>query len=250
MQPSECDRGHISVSNVQLVDNLGMLSFVRAVAGYARAMTVRPDTRYPAPTYGDAPDGSCVPGPTDYLLAMSVASASLPVIGKHLEPLGAATAMSIWGYRTCQTSSRPPHGRSASADQTEIRKQELESTNAVSDAALRGIVPAADLAIDWPAPERSAPVLEDSAAPPQPASDLGALRRPPVAVARRVAPQGSARRTGARDDLRARRRVDPRRSAAAGLRVDVPPGRAGLGVPVRRTTAFRRTIAGRSTSPM
>ena len=38
-------------------------------------------------------------GPTDYMLAMSVASASLPVIGKHLEPLGAATAMGIWGYR-------------------------------------------------------------------------------------------------------------------------------------------------------
>ena len=32
-------------------------------------------------------------GPTDYLLAMSVASASLPVVGKRLEPLGAATAM-------------------------------------------------------------------------------------------------------------------------------------------------------------
>ena len=38
-------------------------------------------------------------GPSDYMLAMSVASASLPVIGKHLEPLGAATAMGIWGYR-------------------------------------------------------------------------------------------------------------------------------------------------------
>ena len=38
-------------------------------------------------------------GPSDYMLAMSVASASLPVIGKHLEPLGAVTAASVWGYR-------------------------------------------------------------------------------------------------------------------------------------------------------
>ena len=38
-------------------------------------------------------------GPADYMLAMSVASASLPVIGKHLEPLGGVAAMGIWGYR-------------------------------------------------------------------------------------------------------------------------------------------------------
>ena len=38
-------------------------------------------------------------GPADYLLAMSVASAKLPVIGKSLEPLGAVTAMGIWGYQ-------------------------------------------------------------------------------------------------------------------------------------------------------
>ena len=31
--------------------------------------------------------------PADYMLAMSVASAQLPVIGRHLEPLGGATAM-------------------------------------------------------------------------------------------------------------------------------------------------------------
>ena len=38
-------------------------------------------------------------GPADHMLAMSVASASLPVIGKHLEPLGAVTAMGVWGYQ-------------------------------------------------------------------------------------------------------------------------------------------------------
>ena len=38
-------------------------------------------------------------GPADYLLAMATASASLPVVGKHLEPVGAYTAMGVWGYR-------------------------------------------------------------------------------------------------------------------------------------------------------
>ncbi len=37
--------------------------------------------------------------PGDYMLALSVAGASLPVIGKHLEPLGGMTAMGVWGAR-------------------------------------------------------------------------------------------------------------------------------------------------------
>ena len=37
--------------------------------------------------------------PGDYVLALSDAGASLPVVGKHLEPLGGMTAMGIWGAR-------------------------------------------------------------------------------------------------------------------------------------------------------
>jgi len=91
---------------------------------------------------------------------MSVASASLPIIGKHLEPLGAATAMGIWGYKHVPdffSHSAPPQD---TAEQAAIRRQDRDSTNAVIDAALRGTVSAADLAIDWPAPERYAPVLK------------------------------------------------------------------------------------------
>jgi acetyl esterase/lipase len=91
---------------------------------------------------------------------MSIASASLPIIGKRLEPLGAATAMGIWGYKHVpdffSNNARPRD----TSDQAAIRKQDLESTNAVIDAALRGTVSAADLAIDWPVPERYAPVLK------------------------------------------------------------------------------------------
>lgn len=89
---------------------------------------------------------------------MSVASASLPVIGKHLEPLGALAAMGVWGYR------QMPELLSASAKSwfepgnDEVRQKERDMTHSVTDAALRGVVPAADLAIDWPAPEKAPPL--------------------------------------------------------------------------------------------
>jgi acetyl esterase/lipase len=91
---------------------------------------------------------------------MSVASASLPVIGKRLEPLGAATAIGIWGYRHVPDFFATTARSRGDSGQAELRKQERASTNAVVDAALRGILPAADLAIEWPAPQRSAPVLQ------------------------------------------------------------------------------------------
>lgn len=96
--------------------------------------------------------------PSDYLLAMSVATASLPVVGRRLEPLGGATAMGLWGCRVL------PELVSAAAKSwltpgiAEIRKAERDKTRAVSDAALRGIVSAKDLDIEWPAPERVPPM--------------------------------------------------------------------------------------------
>ena len=54
--------------------------------------------------------------PGDYALALSVAGASLPVVGKHLEPLGGLTAMGIWGARQApeffsgMTKDRQPPG--------------------------------------------------------------------------------------------------------------------------------------------
>ena len=95
--------------------------------------------------------------PGDYMLAVSDAMASLPVVGRHLEPLGGVTAMGVWGYRLV------PGFLSASAKSWltpgigEIRKAERDKTQAVSDAALRGIVSGKDLEIEWPAPERTPP---------------------------------------------------------------------------------------------
>ena len=73
---------------------------------------------------------------------------------------------------------RAAHVRWFTPSNRRVRKQERDSTNAVIDAALRGVVSAADLDVEWPAPERYAPVWKAFGAPTQPVPLLGALRRP------------------------------------------------------------------------
>ena len=95
--------------------------------------------------------------PADYMLAASGAIASLPVVGRHLEPLGGLTAMGIWGYRLA------PEFLSASAKSRrtpgigETRKAERDQTQAVTDAALRALTPNKALDIEWPVPDRTPP---------------------------------------------------------------------------------------------
>jgi acetyl esterase/lipase len=96
--------------------------------------------------------------PSDYLLAMSVASTSLPVVGKYLEPLGGMTAMSIWGCRHAPELLEASVKSMLTPGIAEIKQQARDQTHAVSDAALRGVVPASDLNITWPAPERTPPL--------------------------------------------------------------------------------------------
>jgi acetyl esterase/lipase len=91
------------------------------------------------------------------MLAGSDAMASLPIVGRYLEPLGGMTAMSIWGFRLA------PGFVSSSAKSWltpgigELKKAQRDQTRTVSDAALRGIVSGEDLDIEWPAPERTPP---------------------------------------------------------------------------------------------
>jgi len=132
-----------------------MSSFDDARAGYSREMA---DTRYPGPTMWTRARWLLKASPADYMLAMSVASASLPVIGKHLEPLGAATAMGVWGYRHLPDFLGATAKSWLSPGNAELRQTERDSTNAVVDAALRGIVNTKDLEIEWPLPERVPPL--------------------------------------------------------------------------------------------
>jgi acetyl esterase/lipase len=95
--------------------------------------------------------------PGDYMLAVSDAMASLPVVGRHLEPLGGVTAMGVWGSRlvpgflssSAKTWLTPGVG--------ETRRADRDQTQAVLDAALRGIVSGTDPGFEWPAPERTPP---------------------------------------------------------------------------------------------
>ena len=128
-----------------------MLSFGNPRAGYSRAMTARPDMWTRAKWLLRA-------GPADYVMAMSVASASIPVIGKHLEPLGGMTAMGVWGYRHMPDFLGATAKSWLSPGNAEVRKLERDATHAVADAALRGVVRAEDLDIQWPAPEGAPPL--------------------------------------------------------------------------------------------
>ena len=59
--------------------------------------------------------------------------------------------MGIWGYRHVPDFFANT-ARARASDQAAMRQQDRESTNAVVEAALRGVVPASNLAIEWPAP--------------------------------------------------------------------------------------------------
>ncbi|SEH52021.1 Acetyl esterase/lipase [Mycolicibacterium rutilum] len=121
-------------------------------------MTVRPDVRYPGPTWLTRARWLLNAGPSDYMLAMSVASASLPVVGKHLEPLGVVTAMGVWGYRHLPDFLAATAKSLLNPEDAELKECERNSTSAITEAALRGVVNANDLTGDWPEPESVPPL--------------------------------------------------------------------------------------------
>lgn len=92
------------------------------------------------------------------MLAASVAATSLPVIGRHLEPLGGIAAMSIWGVRHAPDFVGAAVKSWFTPGIGEIRKRERDATNDVTEAALRNVLSARDLDITWPASERTPPV--------------------------------------------------------------------------------------------
>ncbi|OAN35447.1 alpha/beta hydrolase [Mycolicibacterium iranicum] len=121
-------------------------------------MTERPDTRYPGPTLTTRVQWLLNAGFSDYLLAASVASASLPVVGKHLEPLGALTAAGVWGARHAPDFVGALAKSLVTPNDAEKKQQERDCTSAVTEAALRGVVSPKDLEIEWPAAERTPPI--------------------------------------------------------------------------------------------
>ncbi|GBG38031.1 esterase [Mycobacterium montefiorense] len=98
--------------------------------------------------------------PGDYALALSVAGASLPVVGKHLEPLGGVTAMGVWGARLAPEAIATLRKDWRKPGVSEERRRDRESMHDVSVAALRGVVAAADLDLEWPVADKTPPILD------------------------------------------------------------------------------------------
>ena len=115
-------------------------------------MTARPES---GPSLASRAQWLLKAKPADHMLALSVASASLPIIGKHLEPVGAMAAMGVWGFR------HMPDFFASSAKSWLTRgdqKADRESTPMLAQEALQGIVAPSDLDVNWPASETVPPL--------------------------------------------------------------------------------------------
>ena len=75
-----------------------------------------------------------------------------------LEPLGALTAAGIWGARHAPDFLNSTVKSLMTPNDAELKQRERDCTNEVTQAALRGVVSAKDLEVDWPAAERVPPV--------------------------------------------------------------------------------------------
>lgn len=70
--------------------------------------------------------------PADYMLALSVAGGSLPVVGKHLKPLGGVTAIGVWGARHASDFLSATAKDLLTPGINEVRRRDRASTQEVS----------------------------------------------------------------------------------------------------------------------
>ena len=101
--------------------------------------------------------------PCDYVIALSAAAASTPVIGRHIQTISGMAALGVGGNTylpgivSAMTRARfDPGGR-------QRRHQLLAQTPAVLTEALQGIVDPEDLAHPWPSHRQPAPVWKAAA---------------------------------------------------------------------------------------
>jgi len=67
--------------------------------------------------------------PADYMLALSEMGASLPVVGKRLEPLGTVAAMSAWGMRFAPELMSGAAKGWLTPGNSDVRRRDRESTH-------------------------------------------------------------------------------------------------------------------------
>jgi acetyl esterase/lipase len=107
--------------------------------------------------------------PLDYALAVSDACAALPVVGKHLVPMGTVTAVGAWGSRHAPTLVSalvrnalvsPASSRVKRAEAAQLRSHLRAQTNSAAAEAVLGFVPADRAGMQWPVPDRFPPLVQ------------------------------------------------------------------------------------------
>jgi acetyl esterase/lipase len=98
--------------------------------------------------------------PGDYVIALGVASASVPVIGRHLELVGGFAALGVGGRHYIPGLVGGLSQRRRVADRREILRTQQALTPSVLSEALEGIVAAEHLGQPWPSHRTPAPVLK------------------------------------------------------------------------------------------
>ena len=163
----------------------------------------------------------------DYLVAAGAATSSLPVIGRHLEPVCGMAALSVWGARYLpdfMSSAKYRLGPGASG-----RRTHAPALAGLMSAGLCDIVAAEALAEPWSIADGGSAMAQCGSTPAVGVPRLRPVRRRTGSVARRLAarrPRGAG--PGAR--FPAGRRVGFRQAGAARPRADGPSRGAGLGV--------------------
>lgn len=98
----------------------------------------------------------------DYVIAICSAPASMPVIGRHLQPIAGMAALGVWAGRYMPDLLTSGKGRYG-ADNGDVRREERAQTAACLQGALRDVVPADELDAAWPLPRAFAPFLSAGA---------------------------------------------------------------------------------------
>ena len=180
------------------------------------------------------------------MLAASDAMASLPLVGRHLEPLGAITAMSVWGSRLA------PGFLAKSWQYSRAPREARKAARAQTEAVMCGAC-----AASWrtrtstsSGPRRTG--LRRSGARGATAATYTARLCATAGSRRSCWTSGAARicRYGRRRSWSSCPAVPGcMADAAAGLRADVTAGRDGVGMPVGRLPGLAAPPLAGATSP-
>jgi len=95
--------------------------------------------------------------PFDYALTCTDVASALPVIGRHLEPLGTLVAAAGWIQRNAPSSAAWINGAAQQISGHTRIPPKAGELQALADIALAGLIAPDPPATSWPAPDRHAP---------------------------------------------------------------------------------------------